>query len=103
MAITELDASVRLLAGGGTSTPEARVLRAMTTPLIGQFDPDFTTIMDDVAQLARDTFLTRSPHCFAISALASGGMEAVLNSVLEPNASIAIGGSAAFTRALAEI
>jgi aspartate aminotransferase-like enzyme len=76
---------VRLLAGGGPSTPDPRVLRALTTPLIGQFDPAFTAIMDDVAQLARQTFLTASPHCFGISALASGGLEAVLNTFDTPD------------------
>jgi aspartate aminotransferase-like enzyme len=81
---------VRLLAGGGPSTPDPRVLRALTTPLIGQFDPAFTAIMDDVADLARQTFLTASPHCFGISALASGGLEAVLNTFDTPDVDLRV-------------
>jgi aspartate aminotransferase-like enzyme len=104
MPIADLQLPVRLLAGGGPSTPDPRVLRALTTPLIGQFDPAFTAVMDDVVQLGRLTFLTESPHCFAISALASGGLEAVLNSLLEePAEKVAIAGSPAFVAAATEI
>jgi aspartate aminotransferase-like enzyme len=103
MPTADLQLPVRLLAGGGPSSPDPRVLRALTTPLIGQFDPAFTALMDDVVQLARQTFLTSSPHCFAISALPSGGLEAVLNSLLEDGETVAIGGSASFVAATAEL
>jgi aspartate aminotransferase-like enzyme len=94
---------VRLLAGGGPSSPDPRVLRALTTPLIGQFDPAFTVLMDQVAMLARKTFQTTSPHCFAISALASGGLEAVLNSLVQEADRVAVGGSPAFVKNTAEL
>jgi aspartate aminotransferase-like enzyme len=87
---------MRVLAGGGPSTPDPRVLAAMTTPLIGQFDPAFTAIMDDVAELGRGAFLTASPHCFGVSATARGGLEAVLNSLLVPGHAVAIAGGAGF-------
>jgi aspartate aminotransferase-like enzyme len=92
-----------MMAGGGPSGPDGRVLRALTTPLVGQFDPDFTAIMDDVVRLARETFLTESPHCFAISALGSGGLEAVVNSVVEPGTAVAVGGSATYIQRAAEV
>src|SRR5690242_2727662 len=92
-----------MIAAGGPSTPNGRVLRALTTPLIGQFDPDFTAVMDDVVQLARETFVTRSPHCFAISALSSGGLEAVLNSLFEANARVGIGGGMGFVQDTADM
>jgi alanine-glyoxylate transaminase / serine-glyoxylate transaminase / serine-pyruvate transaminase len=94
----------RLLAGGGPGSPDARVLRALTTPLIGQFDPHFTAIMDDVVQLGRRTFVTDSAHCFAISALPSGGLEAVLNTLLEGEGErVAIGGSPRFAQTTADL
>jgi (S)-ureidoglycine---glyoxylate transaminase len=92
-----------LLAGGGPSSPDPRVLRALTTPLIGQFDPEFTRIMDDVVQLARAAFVTQSTHCFAISTQAPGALEAVLNSVLSEGTTVAIGGSPRFVRETAEM
>src|SRR5204862_1338340 len=104
MPLAELRLPVRVLAGGGPSSPDPRVLRAMTTALVGQFDPEFTAIMDDVVQLARRTFVTSNPNCFAISAQASGGLEAVLNSLLEPDSQrVAVGGSAAFVASTADL
>jgi alanine-glyoxylate transaminase/serine-glyoxylate transaminase/serine-pyruvate transaminase len=103
MPTADLPLPVRLLAGGGPSSPDPRVRRALTTPLIGQFDPAFTAIMDDVVTLARQTFLTASPHCFVISALASGGLEAVLNSLLEDSSAAVVAGDPQFVSGTAEI
>jgi (S)-ureidoglycine-glyoxylate aminotransferase len=103
MPIADLSLPVRLLAGGGPSAPDPRVARALTTPLIGQFDPAFTAIMDDVVQLGRQAFLTDSAHCFAVSALPSGGLEAAVNSFANDGDTVAIGGSPAFADATAEI
>jgi alanine-glyoxylate transaminase/serine-glyoxylate transaminase/serine-pyruvate transaminase len=94
---------VRLLAGGGPASPDPRVLRALTTPLIGQFDPAFTAIMDDVVDLARQAFLSVSPYCFGISALAAGGLEAALNSLLEADSRVVVTGDAEFVRGTAEL
>jgi aspartate aminotransferase-like enzyme len=103
MSVADPRLPTRLLAGGGPSTPDSRVLRALTTPLIGQFDPDFTALMDDVGQLARQTFLTDNVRCFAVSGLASAGLEAVLNSALEEGDRVAIGGGVAFASKAADI
>jgi aspartate aminotransferase-like enzyme len=103
MHITDLQLPRRLLAGGGPASPDPRVLLALTTPLIGQFDPAFTAIMDDVVQLARLTFLTNNSRCFAVSGLASAGLESVLNSVLDEGDCIAIGGGPEFVAKTADI
>jgi alanine-glyoxylate transaminase/serine-glyoxylate transaminase/serine-pyruvate transaminase len=104
MPIADLQLPVRLLAGGGPCTPDPRVLRALTTPLTGQFDPDFTAVMDDVVQLGRLTFCSESPHCFAVSALASGALEAVLSSLVGGTAdTVVIAGSPAFAACTEEI
>src|SRR5260370_31349882 len=103
MVIADLQLPPRLLAGGGPSSPDPRVLRALATPLIGQFDPDFTGIMDDVVQLARQTFLTTNSRCFAVSGLASAGLESVLNSLLDEGDCIAIGGGQRFVAKTAHI
>lgn len=87
-----------LLAGGGPTAPDPRVILAQTTPVIGQFDPAFTTVMDAVMVLARTVFVTTYPRCFAISSLAAGGLEAVLNSFVEPHDVVAIGGSESVQR-----
>jgi len=72
------------------------VLRALTMPVIGQFDPVFTGYMDDVMQLARMVLGTRNARCFPVSGLATAGLEAVLNSLIEPGDSVWVEGSSAY-------
>jgi aspartate aminotransferase-like enzyme len=90
MPVADLDMPSRLLAGCGPSCADPRVLRAMSAPLLGQFDPDFTAIMDDVMELARRTLLTRNERCFAVSGLAAAGLEALLNTLIEPGDRVAV-------------
>jgi len=59
--------------------------------------------MDDVVQLGRQAFLTESAHCFAVSALPTGALEAVVNSFAGVGDRVAIGGSQAFFGEAAEI
>src|SRR5918912_2503223 len=73
----------RLLVGGRPSNPDPRVLGALTTPLIGQFDPAFTAIMDEVTDLGRRAFRATSAQCVPVSGLPSAALEAVLNTLLE--------------------
>jgi (S)-ureidoglycine-glyoxylate aminotransferase len=88
---------------GGPSTPDERVLLALTAPVIGQFDPAFTTIMDEVMQLARAAFLTRNARCFPISALPSAGLEALLNTLVQDGERVRILGSPGFQEIVADI
>lgn len=103
MLVADLQLPTRLLAGGGPSSPDPRVLRALTTPLIGQFDPAFTAVMDDVVQLARLALLTTNHRCFAVSGLAPAGVEAVLNSLLEPGHKVTIISGPEFFSATAQV
>jgi len=83
MPLADVAAPRPLLAAGGPSTPDERVLLALSTPLIGQFDPGFTRLMDEVMQLARSVLFTSNERCFAISGLPSAGVEALLNTLPE--------------------
>jgi aspartate aminotransferase-like enzyme len=103
MPTTDLALPARLLAGGGPSSPDPRVLRALTAPPIGQFDPAFTAIMDDIVTMARHVFRTVNPHCFAVSALGHGGLEAVLNSLVESDAEVVVAGEPTFVAETAEL
>src|SRR5215467_12875969 len=47
----------RILLGPGPTMADPRVLRAMATPLLGQFDPEFTAVMNEVMDLLRVVFL----------------------------------------------
>ena len=80
----DLNPPTRLLLGSGPSNPEPRVLRALATPLIGQFDPAFTEIMDEVMELSRLVFQTQNRQAFPVSGSSRSGLEAALASLIEP-------------------
>jgi (S)-ureidoglycine---glyoxylate transaminase len=103
MPVADLYWPRRLLAGGGPGSPDPRVLRSLTTPVIGQFDPAFTGLMDDVTHLARATFMTRNARCFAVTGLAAAGLEALLNTLLEADDSIAVSGGDQFVADVADM
>ena len=61
-----------------------RVLRAMSVPLQGQFDPQFTAYMNEVMALYRRVFRTANKWTFLIDGTARAAIEACLASVLAP-------------------
>src|SRR5213593_2952260 len=74
----------RILLGPGPSMADPRVLHAMSAPLLGQFDPAFTAIMDEVMTLSRMVFQTASARTFPVSGTGRAGLEAALVSLVEP-------------------
>src|SRR2546428_6029482 len=93
----------RILLGPGPTMADPRVLRAMATPLLGQFDPEFTGIMDDVARLTRFVFQTENPRTLAVPGTGRAGMEAALVSLIEPGDRIVVGECGRFGLLLIEI
>lgn len=81
--IGDLNPPVRLLCGTGPTNPDPRVLRAMAAPVLGQFDPAFTTIMMEVMTLGRQVFRTSNPRTFVVSGTGRAGMEAAIASLVE--------------------
>ena len=70
--------------GSGPTNPDPRVLRAMASPLVGQFDPAFTALMSETQDLLRRVFRTRNRATFPVPGTSRAGMEAAVVSVLEP-------------------
>ena len=70
--------------GPGPSDVHPRVLQAMATPLVGHLDPEFVTIMDEIKEMAQQTFQTKNNLTFVVSAPGSAGMETCLVNLLEP-------------------
>ncbi len=81
---TDLLPSPRILLGPGPSMADPRVLRALATPLVGQFDPEFTAVMNEVMALSRFAFQTENPRTFPVSGTGRAGLEAALVSLVEP-------------------
>lgn len=80
----ELRTSQRILMGPGPSDVHPRVLKAMSTPLVGHLDPEFVAVMDDIQAMLREVFQTENEVTFAVSAPGSAGMECCLVNLLEP-------------------
>jgi (S)-ureidoglycine-glyoxylate aminotransferase len=80
----ELDPEPRLLMGPGPVDVYPRVLRAMSVALQGQFDPQFTSYMNQVMALYRAVFRTENHWTLLIDGTARAGIEACLASVLAP-------------------
>ena len=70
--------------GPGPAMADPRVLRALSTPLVGQFDPEFTEIMNEVIDLTRLVFRTANAQAFPVSGTGRAGLEAALASLIEP-------------------
>jgi (S)-ureidoglycine-glyoxylate aminotransferase len=80
----ELDPAPRLLMGPGPVDLYPRVLRAMSVPIQGQFDPQFTGYMNQTMALYRHVFRTTNEWTFLIDGSARAGIEASLVSLLAP-------------------
>ncbi|MFA5027174.1 MAG: alanine--glyoxylate aminotransferase family protein [Candidatus Methylomirabilota bacterium] len=83
-AFEELAPPPRLLMGPGPINADPRVLRAMSAPMLGQFDPQFRAYMVQTMALYRALFQTQNEWTFVIDGTARAGIEAVLVSVIEP-------------------
>jgi (S)-ureidoglycine-glyoxylate aminotransferase len=80
----ELNPPPRLLMGPGPIGADPRVLRAMSMPLLGQFDPVFTRYMTETMALFRRLFQTRNQWAFLVDGTARAGIEALLVSLIAP-------------------
>jgi alanine-glyoxylate transaminase/serine-glyoxylate transaminase/serine-pyruvate transaminase len=80
----QLNPALRILLGPGPSNVHPRVLRAMSTPLIGHLDPDFLSIMNEVQALLRRLFRTGNRMTIPMSGTGSSGMETCFCNLLEP-------------------
>ena len=87
---SELNTSQRILMGPGPSDAHPRVLKAMSTPLIGHLDPEFVTIMDEIKEMVQLTFQTKNELTFVVSAPGSAGMETCLVNLIEPGDEVVI-------------
>jgi aspartate aminotransferase-like enzyme len=86
----ELALPTRLLMGSGPSNPDPRVLRAMATELVGQFDPAFTALMGETQDLLRRVFRTRNRSTFPVPGTSRAGMEAAVVSLVEPGERVVV-------------
>jgi (S)-ureidoglycine-glyoxylate aminotransferase len=99
----DLNPNPRILLGPGPSMADPRVLRAMSTPLLGQFDPEFTAIMNEVMELIRFAFETQNQRAFPVPGTGRAGLEAAIVSLVEPGDRVVVGECGRFGLLLIEI
>lgn len=93
----------RLLMGPGPINCYPRVLNAMSTQLVGQYDPVMTGYMNETMALYRKVFKSQNQQTMLIDGTSRAGIEAVLVSVLEPGDKILVPIFGRFGHLLAEI
>lgn len=93
----------RVLLGPGPSNVHQRVLKALSTPLIGHLDPVFLELMEEIQTLLRYAFQTDNRLTIPISATGSAGMEACLVNLLEPGDKVLIGVNGVFGNRMVDI
>ena len=99
----DLNPAPRLLMGPGPVNADPRVLKAMSMPLLGQFDPQFTEYMNEVMALLRQLFQTRNHWALLVDGTARAGIECVLTSLIVPGDRVLVPVSGRFGQLLTEI
>ena len=84
MLFDDLDPPSRLLMGPGPVDVHPRILRALSMPMLGQFDPQFTGYMNQVMDLLRQVFRTENRWALLVNGTARSGIEALLTSLICP-------------------
>jgi len=101
--VDELAPPDRTLMGPGPSEVHPRVLRAMSTPLVGHLDPSFLDLMDDVQSLLRYVFRTDNEWTIPVSGTGSAAMEAAIANVVEPGDTVLAPANGYFGGRMAEM
>jgi len=89
--------------GPGPSEVHPRVLRAMSTPLVGHLDPSFVEMMDEVQELLRYTFCTDNKWTIPVSGTGSAAMEAAVGNLTEPGDTVLVPTNGYFGGRMAEM
>lgn len=64
--VKELHTPSRTIMTPGPVEVDPRVLRVMSTPILGQFDPAFTEIMNETMTLLRSLFQTENEWAYQL-------------------------------------
>ncbi|MGE3868642.1 MAG: alanine--glyoxylate aminotransferase family protein [Pseudorhodoplanes sp.] len=99
----DLNPPPRILMGPGPVGIDPRVLRAMSMPMLGQFDPAFTAYMNETMALIRQLYRTRNRWSFLVDGTARAGIEAILVSIVAPGDKVLVPIFGRFGHLLAEI
>jgi len=103
MAPYETETPRRILLGPGPSNVHPRVLRALSTPLVGHLDPVFIGLMEETKTLLRRVFQTENALTLPISGTGSAGMETCFVNLVEPGDEVVVGVNGVFGTRMADV
>jgi (S)-ureidoglycine-glyoxylate aminotransferase len=98
-----IDPPARLLMGPGPISAYPSVLRAMSAPLVGQYDPFMTATMTETQELYRSVWATTNDATLLIDGTSRAGIEAALVSLIRPGDRVLVPVFGRFGHLLAEI
>ncbi|MEE3652886.1 MULTISPECIES: pyridoxal-phosphate-dependent aminotransferase family protein [unclassified Brenneria] len=99
----QINPPYRLLMGPGPINADPRVLRAMASQLIGQYDPAMTNYMNQVMDLYRQLFRTENRWTMLVDGTSRAGIEAILLSAIRPGDKVLVPVFGRFGHLLCEI
>ncbi len=102
-AFDELNPAPRLLMGPGPINADPRVLKAMSSQLLGQFDPQFRRMMRETMTLYRAFFETSNDWTLVLDGTARSAIEMVMLSAIEPENKVLVCSFGRFGQLLTEI
>ena len=101
--ISSINPPQRLLMGPGPINADPRVLRAMSSQLIGQYNPAMTGYMNEVMALYRGVFCTQNQWTLLVNGTSRAGIEAILLSAIKPGDKVLVPVFGRFGHLLCEI
>ena len=99
----DLSVGKRTILTPGPVEVDPRVLRALATPILGQFDPEFTDLMNETSLMIRVVFRTTNARALPVDGSSRAGIEAALAAVIEPGDSVLVPVFGRFGNLLVEI
>ncbi|MEN4910823.1 alanine--glyoxylate aminotransferase family protein [Erwinia amylovora] len=93
----------RLLMGPGPINADPRMLRAMSSQLLGQYDPAMTQYMNEVMALYRAIFRTENRWTLLVDGTSRAGIESILVSAIRPGDKVLVPVFGRFGHLLCEI
>lgn len=100
---SQINPPQRLLMGPGPINAYPRVLRAMSSQLLGQYDPAMTGYMNEVMALYRQVFCTKNQWTMLVNGTSRAGIEAILVSAIKPGDKVLVPVFGRFGHLLCEI
>lgn len=103
MKFKELNVPNRTIMTPGPVESHPVVLRAMSTATLGQFDPAFTSLMQEIKEMLRIAFNAPDHETLAVDGSSRSGLEAALFAMIEEGDKVLIPAYGRFAYLLAEI